>query len=182
VKNNLWTFETLAKADRATLDQVLLSSNTPDPKQMVGYVYDGYNHDWLGQLAGKKFRKTFLLQDNQPYGLNQIVEQDGNDFTGEWRIRHKNGRPVELGFFKVLPASESAWNRQVARYKHLICFDYNIALNPKTNLLMRSIHDYVGLPNVGDYGIVLGKAYLQITPSHSIFASYFILGHRKPYE
>ena len=216
--NTIWTFESLAQADRATLENVLFNSSAPDPEQLAGYVYDGYNHDWLGQLPGKKFRKAFLMQvarrhalgtlsversqivappalvshrvrrlasddaRDQHYGLNQIVEQDGKDFTGEWHTQRKNGRPVELGFFKILAASESASNRQVARYHRLMCFDYNIDLNPRGNLMMRAIRDYVGLPNAGDYELVLGKAYLQVIPFLYLFASYFVLGHRRPYE
>ncbi len=42
---------------------------------------------------------------------------------------------------------------------------------------MRSIRDYVGLPNEGDHSLLLGKAYLQFAPQLHIFASYFILGH-----
>jgi hypothetical protein len=180
--NQTWTFETLAQASRSTLEQVLLASKAPNPQQLVGYVYAGYNHDWLGQLPGKKFRKAFLAKNNHYYGLNQLVEQDGHDYTGHWRPRTANDRPLEMGFFSVVPASSSAANCQVRPYNHLLCFDYNIDFNPKGNVLLRAIRDYVGLPNEGDYDLVLGKAYLQLTSFLSIFATYFVLGHREPYD
>ncbi len=182
MKNRVWTFETLAQANRATLEQVLLNSKAADPAQLVGSVYDGYNHDWLGQLPGKKFQKTFRVQDTQFYGWNRLVQQDQMGFTGEWRTRVENAKPVEMGFFRILPAAKIAANGQVERYKHLTCFDYSIALNPKRSRLVRAIRDYVGAPNEGDCDLLLGKAYLRVTPFLYIFASYFILGHRQPDE
>jgi hypothetical protein len=47
---------------------------------------------------------------------------------------------------------------------------------------MRSIRDYVGLPNTGDHSLLLGKAYLRLAPWLNIFASYFVLGHPKPLD
>jgi choline dehydrogenase-like flavoprotein len=35
------------------------------------------------------------------------------------------------------------------------------------------------LPNVGDHSLLLGKAYVQVTPWLTLFASYFILSHPK---
>ncbi|MBI5034247.1 MAG: hypothetical protein HZB51_27310 [Chloroflexi bacterium] len=180
--SKIWTFETLAQASRAALEEALLDSKAPDPRRLAGYVYNGYNHDWLGQLPGKKFRKVFLAKDERFYGLNQIVQQDGNDFTGQWRVRVDNDRPVELGYYRVLSAAESTSNRQVAQYDHLLLLDYNIDPNPKGDRMMRAIRDYVGLPNEGDYDLVLGKAYLQITSFFYIFASYFVLGQREAYK
>jgi hypothetical protein len=182
MEGKTWTFEALAQASRATLEEVLLNSKAPDPNRLAGYVYDGYNHDWLGQLPGKKFRKVFLAKDDRFCGLNQVVQQDGNGFTGQWRIRVDNDRPVELGYYRVLPAAESASNRQVVQYNHLLLFDYNIDPNPRGDRVMRAIRDYVGLPNEGDYDLLLGKAYLQVTSFFYIFASYFVLGHREAYE
>ncbi len=40
----LWTFETLAQADPATLENVLLTGTAPDLKQLNGYIYCGWNH------------------------------------------------------------------------------------------------------------------------------------------
>lgn len=180
--NTVWTFDTLAQASRSRLEQVLLHASAPDPQCLTGHVYDGYNHDWLGQVSGTKFRKAFFANDCACYGLNQMVQQDRKEYAGEWRLQMDSGRPVEIGFFNVGPVSKSASSRQVAHYQHLLCFDYNTAPNPRRNLVMRAIRDYVCLPNDGDYGLLLGKAYLRVTSFLYIFASYFILGHRQPYE
>jgi len=48
---------------------------------------------------------------------------------------------------------------------------------PRWNVPLRSIRDYIGLPNAGDHSLLLGKAYLQVTPRLALFASYFVLGH-----
>ena len=48
----VWTFETLARADRKSLEDVLLAAHAPDLAQLAGRVYDGYNHERLPRLLG----------------------------------------------------------------------------------------------------------------------------------
>ncbi len=172
-----WTFELLAQADRKTLEDVLLAATAPDPAQLNGYVYDGYNHDGLAHLATEKFRKAFYQQEQALYGFNQVVRQDGQHERGEWRTRMKEGKPAQLGFYRVTFAKDEPAQKHSAPYRHLTCFNYNIDLNPRWNVPLRSIRDYVGLPNAGDHSLLLGKAYLQVTPWLTLFASYFVLGH-----
>ena len=172
-----WTFELLAQADRKTLENVLLAAHVPDPAQLTGRVYQGYNHDRLGQLAAKKFRKAFYQQDHLLHGFNQMVIQDGQHYTGEWRVRMKHGKPALQGFYRVTFVKDETLHVVSAPYRHLVYFNYDIDLNPRWNFVMRGIGDYVGLPNAGDHSLLLGKAYLRIAPQLHIFASYFILGH-----
>jgi hypothetical protein len=194
-----WTFEMLAQADRKTLEDVLLAATAPDPAQLNGYVYDGYNHDGLAHLVAEKFRKAFYQQDHTLYGFNQMVMQDRQHYTGEWRVRMNHGKPALQGFYRVTfvkemsslvsrspersegegAAKDHPLQKRFAAYRHLVYFNYNIDLNPRWNVAMRSIRDYVGLPNEGDHSLLLGKAYLQLTPMLQIFASYFVLGHPK---
>src|SRR6266567_3999616 len=96
-----WTFETLAQADSRTLENVLLTAQAPTLAQLADHVYDGYNHDWLGQLPGEKFRKAFFQQEHTLYGFNQVVIQDGQHYRGEWRVQMKNNKPVLRGFYHV---------------------------------------------------------------------------------
>ena len=168
------TFELLAQADRKTLEDVLLAAQAPDPAQLNGYVYDGYNHDRFGQLIALKFRKVFYQQEHLLYGFNQMVMQDGQHYTGEWRVRMKHGKPALQGFYRVTFVKDEPLQKYSARYRHLAYFNYDIDLNPRW---LRSIRDYVGLPNAGDHSLLLGKAYLQLASQLHIFASYFILGH-----
>jgi hypothetical protein len=172
-----WTFEMLAQADRKTLEDVLLAAYAPDAAQLNGYVYDGYNHDGLAHLGVEKFRKAFYQQDHTLYGFNQVVMQDRQHYTGEWRVRMNHGKPALQGFYRVTFVKDELPQKYSAPYEHLVYFNYNIDLNPRWNVAMRSIRDYVGLPNEGDHSLLLGKAYLQLAPQLTIFASYFILGH-----
>ena len=172
-----WTFELLAQADRKTLEDVLLAAHAPDPAQLISRVYDGYNHDWLGQLPGEKFRKAFYQQEHTLYGFNQVVLQDRQHYHGAWQTRMKEGKPAVLGFFRVTLVQEEPLGRLSAPYRHLAYFNYDINLNPRWNVPMRSIRDFVGLPNAGDHTLLLGKAYVRLLPGLFVFASYFVLGH-----
>jgi hypothetical protein len=167
----------LALADRKTLENVLLAAHAPDPAQLNGYVYDGYNHDGLAHLAAEKFRKAFYQQEHALYGFNQMVLQDRQHYRGQWRTRMKDGKPALQGFYRVTFVKDEPPQKLSAPYEHLAYFNYNIDLNPRWNAPMRSIRDYVGLPNAGDHSLLLGKAYVQFAPRLTIFASYFILGH-----
>ena len=180
----MWTFEVLAQATAATLEQVLVASKPPDFSLLEGFGYDGFNCASARYLPlpARKFRKVFFRKAAAPYGLNQFVSPDDDDFTGEWKIRMKNGSPVESGYFQIAPVSEPLSSDRSAAYSLLIGLDYNVDPNPKWNLVMRSIYDLVGLPNEGDYGVLLGKAYLRVLPGRYRFATYFVLGHRSPYS
>lgn len=173
-----WTFETLARADRKILEDVLLAAHAPDLAQLTGRVYDGYNHEQLPRLLGaEKFRKAFYQQEHTLYGFNQVVRQDGQRERGAWLPRLKEGKPVQLGFYRVTFVRDEPAQKHAASYQHLACIDYHIDLNPRWNVPVRSIRDYVGLPNAGDHSLLLGKAYLQFMPWLALFAGYFVLGH-----
>lgn len=172
-----WTFETLAQADRKTLEDVLLTAQAPDLAQLAGRLYDGYNHDRPGQLVGEKFRKAFYEHEQALYGFNQVVCQDGQHYRGLWQPRLKEGNPVQLGFYRVTFVEDEPTRPPTALYRHLAYFNYGIDLNPSWNVPLRSIRDYVGLPNAGDHSLLLGKAYLQLTPRLMLSAGYFVLGH-----
>jgi len=172
-----WTFETLAQADRKTLEDVLLAAHAPDLAQLNGCVYDGYNHDWFGQLLNEKFRKAFYQQDYALYGFNQVVRQDGQHYRGAWQTKMKEGKPALRGFYRVTFVKDEPAQKYAAPYRHLAFFNYDIDLNPRWNVPMRSIRDFVGLPNEGDHTLLLGKAYVRLLPGLFVFASYFVLGH-----
>ncbi|HEX6482689.1 MAG TPA: hypothetical protein VF043_27920 [Ktedonobacteraceae bacterium] len=172
-----WTFERLAQADRQTLENVLLAADTPDLAQLKGRVYDGYNHDWLAHLLVEKFRKAFYQHEQTLYGFNQVVRQDRRHERGAWQPRLKEGKPTQFGFYRVTFARDEPAQKHAAPYRHLAYFNYNIDLNPRWNVPVRSIRDYIGLPNAGDHSLLLGKAYLQLTPWLALFGGYFLLGH-----
>ncbi len=164
------------------MEEILVASKPPDFNYLNGYGYDGFNcapARYL-PLPARKFRKVFFRKAAARYGLNQFVSPDDDDVTSQWNVRMKNSRPVEGGYFRVAPSSEPRSSKPLSAYRHLIGLDYNVDPNPKWNLLMRAIYDLVGLPNEGDYGVLLGKAYLRVLPGWYRFATYFVLGHRRP--
>ena len=146
-----WTFESLCQADKPTLEQVLRGSKPPNQEAINGYGYDGYNHDWLGQIPGKKFRKAFWRLDHHPYGFNQIVNGDRQAYTGKWQVRTAGDKPAQRGFFSILAVQDDPPIPHLRQYHHLKYFDYNVPQNSGFNIVMRPICDYVGLPNEGDH-------------------------------
>jgi hypothetical protein len=160
-----WTFETLAEADRQSLEEVMLSGSPPDFEQLEGYSYRGWNQQRIARVSGEKFKKAFRSKDGRRLGYNEVVRQDGKRWRGEWEVKTKDGRPIQIGYFEVSPANNS------------VLFDYNVELNTGRNFPLRVIRDFAVLPNPGDHDVLLGKAYLQL--GLRVFYSYFVLGHRQ---
>ncbi|HEX7299157.1 MAG TPA: hypothetical protein VF257_09120 [Solirubrobacteraceae bacterium] len=178
-----WTYETLAAADRPTLEQVLLSSPPPDYEQLEGYIYCGWNHEPVGKLSGEKFKKGFRRRDGRPFGYNEIVRQDRQGYRGEWNVRLWRGRPIQVGYFRVSLVKEEPPQPLYRPYLHAGHFNYNVDLNKWHNLPFRVIRDFVVLPNPGDHGLMLCKAYLQFGFHWAnVFYCYFLLGHRQEIE
>lgn len=96
-----YSFETLALADKAELENVLLSGDTPNINQLDGYSYCGWNHEPVGKLTGRKFKKSFVKKISDVYGFNQKIKQDSCDHNGQWNEILVNGLPSPMGFFKV---------------------------------------------------------------------------------
>ena len=176
-----WTFETLAEADRGTLEEVVRSGDPPDYDQLEGYVYCGWNHEWVGRLSGEKFKKGFRRRDERTLGYNEICRQDDNGFNGEWDVKLKNGRPIQVGYFRVGRIEDEPRQKLYAPYGSAGHFNYNVDLNTWRNLPFRVIRDMVVLPNPGDHDLMLAKAYFQVSFLH-LFYCYFLLGHRQPIE
>ncbi len=177
-----WTYETLAQANRSTLEQILLTGKPPDVEQMNGYIYCGWNHEWVGTLSGRKFKKGFYQKDDKVYGYNELVVQDGKGYRGEWQSRMKNNRPIQVGYFRTSLVQDEPPQKLSQPYQHLAHYNYNIPMNKGFNFIFRVIRDFVVLPNEGDHSLVLCKAYLQFLPRLNVFYCYFLLGHRQPIE
>ena len=178
-----WTFDTLAEADRPTLENVLRTGTAPDPEQLNGYIYCGWNHEWVGRLSGEKFKKGFAKRDGANFGYNEIVRQDRQGHRGEWNVKLRNGRPIQVGYFRVSLVEEEPPERLNRPYRHLGHFNYNVGMNTGLNLPFRVIRDFVVLPNPDDHGLMLCKAYFQLGFRWlNLFYCYFLLGHRQEIE
>ena len=178
-----WTFETLAEADRSKLEQVLREGTPPDPEQLNGWIYCGWNHEWVGKLSGEKFKKGFRKKDGKNFGYNEIVRQDNQKYRGKWEVKLKDSRPRQVGYFRVALVRDEPPQKLSEPYRPLGYFNYDVAMNTGLNLPFRVIRDFVVLPNQGDHSLMLCKAYFQvIVPSANIFYCYFLLGHRQQIE
>ena len=171
-----WTFETLARASKSTLETIMQEGYAPDIDQLNGYSYCGWNHEPIGKITGEKFRKGFFKKDGTVFGFNQNVLQDHQKYEGNWEtIQYKN-RPNEFGYFRVSYLKEDDQNNFNA-YRHLAVFNYSIPQHKWYLGFFRLIRDIMVLPNKDDHSLILGKAYLQIGRNLNIFCCYFILGY-----
>jgi hypothetical protein len=178
-----WTFDSLADASRDELERILMIGRAPDPEQLEGWIYCGWNHEWVGRLSGEKFKKGFRKRDGRPFGYNELVRQDDKGHGGEWQVKMKDGRPRQLGYFRVgltEDEPESSLNRP---YRHTGHLNYHVPVNTGLNIPFRVIRDFAVLPNAGDHELILCKAYFQLGPPWlRIFYCYFLLGHRQQIE
>ena len=177
-----WTYETLAQADGATLEHILRTGSPPNLEELNGYVYCGWNHEWIGKLSGEKFRKGFLKKEGKLFGFNEMCLQDGKGYQGDWKVRTSGGKPIQLAFFRCTYFKDEPVDRFFEHYKHLSYFTYNLSMNSWYNLPFRVIRDAVVAPNEGDNTLLLCKAYLRVLPFLNIFYCYFLLGHRQKIE
>lgn len=178
-----WTFETLAQADRGRLEELLRVGTAPDPEQLNGWIYCGWNHEWVGKLSGEKFKKGFRKRDGRNLGYNEIVRQDNQGYRGEWEVKLKDGRPRQVGYFRVSLVSDEEPEKLNEPYRHLGHLNYDVSINTGLNLPFRVIRDFVVLPNAGDHTLMLCKAYFQLGfPWLNVFYCYFLLGHRQQIE
>lgn len=178
-----WTFDGLAAADRRQLEGVVRGGTPPDFAQLEGWVYRGWKREWLGRLSGEKFRKGFRGKDGRALGYNEICRQDGHGHRGKWEVKLKDGRPIQIGYFRVGQVRDELPQPLYEPYMNASAFNYDVALNTWRNLPLRVIRDIVVLPNPGDPGLMLCKAYFQLGFRWlNIFYCYFLLGHRQPIE
>lgn len=177
-----WTYESLAAVDRETLEQVILTGTAPDFSQTEGYIYCGWNHEWVSVLSGRKFKKGFRQKDGGWFGYNHIVIQDDNGYEGEWKLKMNDGdKPRHLGFFHVGQIADEPPEKLYQPYQHAGTFNYSVSENTWLNLPFRVIRDIVVLPNPGDHELMLCKAYFQLGFKFlNLFYCYFLLGHREP--
>ena len=182
--STVWTYETLAQANKAELENILLTGKPPNLEELNGFIYCGWNHEWIGYLSGKKFKKGFMKKDGGNFGYNETVIQDHKGYLGEWNQNiGSDGKPQQLGYFRTTYAKNEPPINIAKPYQHLAFFTYNL---PHRNMwfysFFRWVKDFVVLPNEGDHTLLLCKAYLRIFPFLNIFYSYFPLGHREKIE
>lgn len=187
--NQIWTYETLAKADNRTLEHLVRKSPRPDLDRLNGRIYAGWLHGFRGKLSalfvGGKFKKGFALRNGRVFGYNENVVDDKKGPLGEWVTDLKDdGTPTHRGFFRCGYIEDEPFQKLYRNYEHTTFFNYNDAEINRgfTNTMSRVIRDFAVLPNgEDDYSIMLVKAYFQIfrikSFSFHFWHSYFLLGH-----
>lgn len=175
-----WTYETLAQADRATLENILRTGKPPDPEQLNGYIYCGWNHEKIASfISGTKFKKGFYKKDGLNYGFNEVVIQDRQGYLGQWEVGLHKVRPNQLGYFKVGMVKDDPPTKVNAPYRHLVTLDYRVPFHKWYTIFFRLIKDYMVCPNEGDPTLLLCKAYLRFSDNFNVLYCYFLLGHRQ---
>jgi hypothetical protein len=175
-----WTYETLAQADKATLENILRTGKPPDVEKLNGNIYCGWNHELFGRLlSGTKFKKGFWKKDGENCGYNETVIQDNQKYLGQWEVGLHKVRPNQLGYFRVAYVKDTPESKLNAPYRHLVTFSYDVAWHKWYLVFFSLIRDFVVLPNEGDHSLMLCKAYLRFSESINIFYCYFLLGHEQ---
>jgi hypothetical protein len=171
-----WTWDALAEAKRDTLEEVLRSGATPDPAQLDGHTYRGWNRGLLARIITQKFKKAFYAEDGEHWGYNLVVHQDGKGHRGEWKVKTKNGEPERIGWFRVLRTDGEQPRKPTKGYANTVRLDYAVKRNKGLNFPLRAINDFVVLPNPGDHRLLLGKAYLRLGfPWLTVFWCFFLI-------
>lgn len=193
------TFETLAKADKKTLEDVMKNGTMPDLESMAGWEFDGYNLTFMATILGiRKFRKGFYKIEEEkscegcfgtktcegPWhctiesykGYNVKMKQ--NRFEQSWE--YKNGKPQRFGWFDILQSYsfvEDPYLNAVLLssklYQKTVLLHYGL---DKRNTLFegKMLRDFIVQVNKGNKDLYLGKAYNAVG-KHWIMPSYFII-------
>jgi hypothetical protein len=174
------TFETLAKADKKTLDDVMKNGTMPDLESMAGWEFDGYNLTFMATILGiRKFRKGFYkAQGKKFYGYcsrapelykGYNVKMKQNKFKQPWE--YKNGKPQRFGWFDIITAY--AFNKDLALHPNAALLHYG--LDERNTLFEgKMLRDYLVQVNKDDKDIYLGKAYNAVG-KNLVMPSYFII-------
>lgn len=175
----IWTYESLAQADKATMENILRTGAPPDLEQLNGYIYCGWNHEWFaGRLSGIKFKKGFHKKDGMNCGFNETVIQDNQKYLGQWESGLHKVRPNQLGYFSTSYVKDQPPTKFASPYQHLATFDYLLPYHKWYLIWFRVIKDFVVCPNEGDNSLLLCKCYFHFSDNFNVFYSYFLLGHR----
>jgi len=165
------TFESLAKANTKTLENIMKEGTMPDIRKMTGWEFNGYNLTFMADILGiRKFRKGFYKEGDMFKGYNVKMKQ--NKFKYPWE--YKNEKPERFGWFDIMSVSVFALkeNRKVL-YPNALILHYG--LDKRNNLFEgKMLRDFLVQVNENDKDLYLGKAHNAIGKK-LVMPSYFIL-------
>lgn len=143
------------------LDAAMRKGTRPDPEQLIGWEFRGYNPPLVARLLGiRKFMKGFHQgSDGRFMGYNVMIRQNGGPLE-PWEPVRLFGRPIRHGYYEVSPVD--AYSRDHL-FPNALLLDYgrggNFFLNPS-----KSLRDYLVQIDPGNPDLLLGKAVLALGP------------------
>ncbi len=172
------TFETLAKADKKTLEEVMNNGTMPDLESMTGWEFDGYNLTFMATILGiRKFRKGFYKTQTAKEEILGVWQYNGynvkmkrNKFEQPWE--YKNGKPERFGWFDIFRLNRFE-EEGLDMYRNAAILHYGL---DKRNTLFegKMLRDYLVQVNDNDKDLYLGKAYNAVGQK-LVMPSYFII-------
>ncbi len=180
------TFETLAKADKKTLDDVMKNGTMPDLESMIGWEFDGYNLTFMATILGiRKFRKGFYKEKGYYKGYNEFIkgfDKEEDKFKGynvkmkqnkfEQLWGYKNGKPERFGWFNIFKSYRFGKDG-LDIHPNAALLHYG--LDERNTLFEgKMLRDYLVQVNKDDKDLYLGKAYNAVGKI-LVMPSYFII-------
>lgn len=167
-----YDYNALCNASDEELEKVMKMGVMPDPAQLAGWEFKGWNTSDITYLIfNKKFKKGFYRKEGEEEtgGYNVVVVQ--NQLGEPWIDKLKETDSIRHGYFDVYPVKLDEVDH---RYPNAVLINYftserNFALNPT-----RFLRDYLVQVYEDNPDLYLGKAFGAIGPFR-LFQSCFVL-------
>lgn len=167
-----YTFEQLCGMKNPELEQVFKQGTTPDFSKLAGYEFRGYNVSEVANMLGfRKFKKGFCHKNEQPFGYNIPVVQNG--VLGEWIYKGSQDEPKRFGFYSVKHVNPNGRDNKAP---HALILNYADGENSLFEGAF--LRDYIVQVDPENPDLFLGKAYMAIGPAR-IFSNFFIIERHK---
>ena len=169
-----YKYEDLARKSQSELEAIFKAAKAPDPKNLEGWEFRGYNVPFIAELMGiRKFKKGFFIGPGQTrdglemMGFNVPMVQNG--LFGKWLARPSETLPKRFGFYRVYDVRPYEKDN---KYPNALLLNYGIARNGVNPA--RLLRDYLVQPDPDNTDIYLGKAYFALGGLR-VFPSFFVL-------
>ena len=171
-----YDYNALCLANNAMLEQVMRTGIQPDPANLAGWEFRGYNTLDLTTLAGiRKFKKGFYQEDPAQdikqgcsgYNVQIIPTALGDD----WFDKIRNGQSVKHGWYNCYPVRLTEVD---CKYPNALLINYDCDKNPTLDP-SRKLRDYLVQVYADNKDLYLGKAYVALFGPIRLFVSYFVL-------
>jgi hypothetical protein len=171
-----YDYVSLALAENDELERVMRMGVQPDPAQIAGWEFKGWNTLDLTSLLGiRKFKKGFYQEDPaadpargiQGYNVQVVT----NGLGDAWFDKIKKGNSIKHGWYDCYPVD---LNEPDNKYPNALLINYACGRNPPGDP-SSFLRDYIVKPYGDNDDLMLGKAYVALVGPLRLFVSYFIL-------